>query len=305
MSNGTYGSIKPSIINPNLDAEVWYHYRPNRNVEDESFANFKKIENVSEILSSAKFEDDSQEDLTDKTLPGMYNLKLPLAYFNKPGIYTVYIKPKEIVCEIKDIGALSAYPNIRGIVIDINQISSDYSYLFENGNLVGYRVEYIENGVRQDYFRIITTNNKCEPVSQNLTSSNTNSNGYRFNDSASWTFITLTPSSSPSFKSNSTPFIGKVEQKIIISNTKFSPVSIEIEMVEHDIETLTNAIEGNQIRTLDKGLVTTYNSNGEIYMQQEFYTLKDSYTNDNVYEVRKKKTDNIDFTADYESIVNS
>lgn len=302
MSNGTYGTIKPSLINPSMDAEIWYHYRPDRNTEDESFSAFKRITDASEMLTNSYYSDGT----SNVTLPGMYTLKLPLSYFNQKGIYTVYIKPREISCSIKDIGSLSAYPDIKGIVLDINSVSNEFSSLFENGNLVGYMIEYFDgNNNRESFYRIITTNNKCEPISQNLTSSNTNSNGYRFNDSSNLTFLTVTPSSSPSFKSNSTPFIGNVGQQIVLTNTKFEPISIEIELTEHDIETLSNSIEGNQIRNLDKGLVTTYNSDGEIYMQQEFYTLKDSYTGDNVYEVRKKKTENIDFTTDYDSIINN
>lgn len=299
MANGTYGTIKPSLLNINLDVDIYYNYRPTRNSTEDS--TFTKIENVTEMLSESECEVEGVKEI----LPGMFNLKLPLEYFNQVGIYTVYIKPKEMKCQIQDIGALSAYPDIRGIVVDKNSVDSQYNSLFENGNLVGYMVQYLnDNGERQEEYRLITTNNLCQPVSQNLTSSNTNSNGYRFNDSSNFVFITLTPSSSPSFKSNATPFIGSVGQTILISNTKFSPVSIEIEMVEHDIETLTTAVEGNQIRTLDKGLVTTYNKNGEIYLQQEFFTLKDSYTGDNMYEVRKKKTENIDFTASYDDIMN-
>lgn len=301
MSNGTYGTIKPSLINPQMDVEIWYHYRPTRNSEDESFKNFKKIDNVSEMFSNSTCD----TTLKDTTLPGMYNLKLPLTYFNKKGIYTVYIKPKEIECTIKDIGALSAYPDVRGVVLDMNDVDTENSSLFENGQLVGYRIDYIDNGLRQNYYRIITSNNKCEPIAQNLASSNTNSNGYRFNDSSTLTFLTVTPSTSPTYKANAQPFIGRVGQTIFITNTKFNPVSVEIELVEHDIETLTNVVEGNQVRSLDRGLVTTYNQDGEIYIQQEFFTLKDSYTKSDVYEVRKKKTDNIDFTQDYESIMNN
>lgn len=40
---GTYGTVKPSLINPQMDVEIWYHYRPTRNSEDESFKNFKKL----------------------------------------------------------------------------------------------------------------------------------------------------------------------------------------------------------------------------------------------------------------------
>jgi len=300
--NGTYGIVKPTLINDiNQDVEIWYRYMPTRTTNDETYNKFYKIDTPSSVLSSSKVTDGEIKN-GDDVLPGMFNLSLPIDIFGRTGIYTVYIKPKEYFFNIKDVGALAAYPDVKGIVIDLNNIE-DNKTLFANNNLIGYRIEYYDTNKRQEYYRIITSNNTCEPISQNLTSSNTNSNGYRFNDSGTLSFITVTPSTSPSFKANQTPFIGSPNQSICITNTKFDPISIEIEMVEHDIETLTTMIEGDQIRSLDKGLVTTYNSNGEIYHQSEFYTVKSDYTSNEMYEVRKKKTDNFDTSTDYDELV--
>ena len=41
MANGTYGTIKPSLISSS-DVEIWYHYRPTRNTEDVNFSTFKQ-----------------------------------------------------------------------------------------------------------------------------------------------------------------------------------------------------------------------------------------------------------------------
>ena len=247
----------------------------------------------------------SYKDKQNNSLPlvGMYDLKLPLSDFGKKGIYTIYIKPKEYECTIQDIGSLVAYPNIKGIVIDIKTNSnSALNELFKNDNLVGYRIEYLNNeNVRQDYYRIITSGNLCEIMSQNVTSANTTSNGYRFNNNGSLCFLTVTPSTSPSFKSNAKPYIGVPGQNIIISSTKFDPVMIEVEMVEHDIETLSIMAEGTQIRNLEKGTVTTYNFEGEVYKQQEFFTLKKDYNKNNVYEIKRTKND-ISNTLDLENI---
>ena len=141
-------------------------------------------------------------------------------------------------------------------------------------------------------------------MSQNLTSANTNANGYRYNDSASLSFMTLSPSTSPSFKSSQKPYIGSPNQKIVITNTKFDPICVEIEMCKNDFDTITTVLTGNQIRSLDNGLVTTYNENGEIFLQQEFSTIKDNYTTNDVYEVKKQRTDNIDNSVDYNGIMN-
>ena len=127
-------------------------------------------------------------------------------------------------------------------------------------------------------------------------------NGYRFNESGTLSFITLTPSIGPSFIANAKPYIGSPNQQIIISNTKFDPVCLRIEICENDFDTLATSIDGNQIRALDNGLLTTYNKDYEIYKQWEFYTLKDNYNKNVRYEVKRERIDNIDNSADANDI---
>ena len=203
----------------------------------------------------------------------MYNLRLPLNIFNEKGIYTIYIKPKEIETNIIDVSSLASYPSIKGIVIDGNSIENDL--LTSNGSLVGYRVEYFNDDIRSDEFRIITSNNHCEPVAQNLNDPSQKGIRYRFNESSPLIFCTLTPSSAMSFKSNSIPYIGKATQKISLINTKFEPIMMEIEMVEHDIETISTMLEGDQLRNLETNTITTYNSDGSIYHQVSCGTITD------------------------------
>lgn len=301
--NSTYGVVKPSVVDINNDVEIWYHYRPTRNSIDTTFQDFRQIEEVSEILTHSKIEGTA----ADPRLPGMYNLSLPISKFGEKGFYTIYIKPKEYECTIKDVGALGAYPDVKGIIIDMNDV--DNRSMFAEGSLTGYRVEYYEyNGgkvERQDYYRLITSNSMCEPVSQNLTSANTEANAYRYNASGTLCFITLTPSTSPSFKSNSLPYIGAPNQIIRIVNTKFDPVMIEVEMTEHDIETLSIISEGEVVRNLDNGRVTHYNFDGEIYKQFEFSTIKDNYTTNSVAEIKVDKSDNIDESLNLEELKNT
>ena len=305
MANNTYGVVRPSLItNIEKDVEIWYNYKTTRNSENTEDGVFKKLDNPSEILSNSKVANPLIDG--DDRLPGMYNLNLPVSIFGKKGIYTIYIKPKDLVCTIKDVGALSAYPDIRGIVIDLNSIQD--KSLFETDNLVGYRIEYYdysENSMkRQEYYRLITSNNYCEPVSQNLTSANSNSNGYRFNNNGSLCFITVTPSTAPTFKGNAIPYIGSPNQKIVITNTKFDPVMIELEMCEHDIETLSIMAEGEQVRNLENGRISTYNFDGEIYKQYEFSTIKNNYSKSNIIEAKINKKDNIDFSVNLDEIKN-
>jgi hypothetical protein len=302
MANGVYGTVVSSRITAN-DVDIFYCYHETRNSDNVDNAIFKKIS--SNILVQSLCEQDT--DTVDNILEGMYNLKLPLTYFNKKGFYTVYIKPKEIPVTILDVGVLSAYPDVKGIVVDTSSISdNNLRVKFQSNNdLVGYRIEYFDdNGERQDYYRLVTSNNKCEPVIQNLSDSNQKAVRYRYNESSTLTFITVTPSSSPTFKPNATPYIGKPTQKAVFINTKFTPIMLDIEMVDHDIDTLSNMLEGSQLRDLDNGLVTTFNSDNEIYHQAEHYTLKDEFTGVPVYEVKKNKQNSIDFSQDINTIIN-
>lgn len=308
--NSTYGNVKSAVIDPLSDVEIFYHYRPTLNSEDTSYKNFKKIDNITSVFTTVEIDESALnskgESFPDRVLPGMYNLSLPVSIFGKKGFYTVFIRPKEIYCTIKDVGALGAYPDISGIIIDMNSIDSNRQ-LFGSDNLVGYRVEYLQyqgGGMqRQDFYRLITSNNFAEPITQNLTSSNTNSNAYRFNESGSLTFLTLSPSTSPSFRASSKPYIGTPNQPIIITNTKFDPVCLRIEICENDFDTLALSIDGNQIRALDNGLLTTYNEDYEVYKQWEFFTLKDNYNQNAKYEVKVQRKDNIDNSVNAESVM--
>ena len=308
--NNTYGTVRPSVINPQTDIEIWYRYTPKRSNTSDEYKGFKKIpdSDVSTMLE-ASIIDKSVENVDYTLLPGMYNLKLPASIFSNLGFYTIYIKPKEIICKIKDVGVLTAYPDVRGVVIDTDAIDSSSRVLFKSNNLSGYRIEYFDSStqggimVRQDYYRLITSGNLCEPVSQNVTSSNTNSNGYRYNESGTLSFLTLTPSISPSFIGSQKPYIGTPSQTISITNTKFDPVCVEIELCKNDFDTITTVLTGNQIRDLDNGTLTTYNENGEIFNQYEFYTLKDNFTTRPKYDVKKSREGNIDMSNNYPEIM--
>jgi hypothetical protein len=298
MSVGAYGQTIamhiPSGDIPNL-VDISYTYHENRTYDSLSSTIFKRLE--SSVLTPATREQNNGE--IDQFIEGMYNLRLPLSEFNKKGFYTVYIKPKEIEAVITDVSTLTAFPNVRGIVLDINQInnSSIQEKARTNNELVGYRVIYLdEKGTRQPFYRVITSINKCEPVVKAPTSSSDKSYTYRYEDSSSLVFATLSPSSAPSFKGNALPYIGKPTQKILLVNTFFEPIQIDIEMTTHDADTISYMLENSQLRDIDNGLITTYNDKNEIYHQSEHYTLKDQYTGEPVYEVKERRNNNIDFS---------
>lgn len=294
--NGTYGINKPANISSS-DIEIYYNYRPNRNTDTGSYSNYTKLE--SSLLIQSKYNDGTSE----KTLPGMYDMRLPLEYFGNIGIYTVYIKPKEIFGTISDVSTLQAYPNVNGVVINM----SGFSELASNvEDLVGYRIEYFDtNGDRSGEYRIITSANRCEPVSQNTNNGSQKGVMYRFVDSSNLVFLTVTPSTSMSFKSSSRPYIGKSGQRISITNTKFNPIALEIEITNKDFNTITTILEGDQIRNLDGGLITTFNKNGEIYHQSVYANVTNKV--DGIHhDVKISNDDVIDFNeqSNYEKILN-
>ena len=294
-SIGAYGLQIPVFINDIEEmVDISYCYHENRSFDSLAKANFKKLD--SSILTPSRRD---LEDDADSFVEGMYNLQLPLSDFNKKGFYTVFIKPKEIQAVITDVGNLTAFPDVRGLVLDTTQIKgkNTQAKARKNNELVGYRIIYLdESGNRQDYYRIITSNNSCEPVVSAPNSSSDKSYTYRYEDSSSLTFITVSPSSAPSFKSNALPYIGKPTQRILLVNTLFEPIQIDIEMTTHDADTISTMLEGTQLRDLDNGLITTFDGDGSIYHQKEVYTLKDQYTGKPVYEVGREKVTNVDFS---------
>jgi hypothetical protein len=299
MSTGAYGQTIPSRIK-NSDVDIYYAYHETRTSDSVENAVFKKL--PSSILTDVLY--DGTNDSVDNVLEGLYNLKLPLEYFNRKGFYTVYIKPREIPAVIADVSSLTSFPNVRGIVIDSNDTSIDEDFrnkIHDNNALVGYRIIFLnDNGNREDYYRLVTSNNRCEPVVESSNESGNKSYTYRYNETSSLSFLTLTPSVAPSFKSTSAPFIGKPTQRVLFVNTLFEPIMIDIEMTEHDIDTLSYMLEGSQLRDLDNGLVTTYDENNQIYHQSEHYTVKDAATGKPVFEVKKNKNSSIDFSQTLE-----
>lgn len=293
-STGVYGTNIPSRVRTG-DIDIYYAYHETRNSDSTESAVYTKLPPT--ILSDVIY--NGEDESTDNVLEGLYNLKLPLQYFNRKGFYTVYIKPREIPAVIADVSSLSSFPNVRGIVLDSSVIEDEtlHDDVLTNNSLVGYRIIFINDaGDRENYFRLVTSNNRCEPIIQTSNDSSNKSYTYRYNESSTLSFLTLTPSSAPSFKANAAPYIGKPTQRILLVNTFFEPVMLDIEMTEKDIETIATMLEGSQLRDLDNGLVTTFDDNNQIYAQSEHYTLKDSATGKPIYEVKKKKTTNFDFS---------
>jgi hypothetical protein len=303
MATGTYGIVRPADITPD-DVEIFYHYTPSR----DKIGNTTLIKlNPNEVLLKMDNPNKTQSNISGPELfGGMYTLKLPAATFGTKGFYTIIIKPIEIRTTIVDVGVLSAFPDTLGILFDLSSIPQNLLNRFENNGLVGYRIEYLNTTPSVDakinnFFRIITSNNRAEPVNQNLTNSNQKAIRYRFNDNSSLTFCTVSPSSASNVKPNTFPFIGQPNQKVILTNTFFNPIMLEIEMVQHDIETLAFAMFGNQTKSLEDGIYTIYNFNNDIYKQYDLYEIKDRFSGKPLFEVRQERTA-IDFNKTFTNI---
>tara|TARA_R110000803_G_scaffold161972_2_gene225575 strand:+ start:3734 stop:4639 length:906 start_codon:yes stop_codon:yes gene_type:complete len=300
MALGTYGITRPADMSPE-DVEIIMNYTPSRDVT-ENFV-LKQLDAAS--LLTPYFHNNDTGGNTNEILGGMYNLRLPSNEFNQTGIYTLYIRPAEIRTTITDCGVLSALPNVKGIIVDLNNVDAKYRNKFVAQGLVGFRVEYLnDNGTKiPNFYRIVTSSFYCEPVTTNLTNSSQKTIRYRYVENGSdLLFCTLSPSSAPSNKPNATPFIGQPDQDIIITNTYFNPITLDIEMAEHDIDTLAIALYGNQTKSMEDGIYTIYDPSDNIYKQYNLFEIRDEFNN-LLFEVRQDRGDNIDFSKNFNNVI--
>lgn len=300
MAIGSYGTIRPSDVSPE-DVQIIMNYTPSRDVTD----NFVLTQLDAQTVLKPYFNNtQTGGNAGVEVLGGLYNLTLPAEQFNALGIYTLYLRPAQIRTVITDCGVLSALPNVKGIVIDITNVPTQYQNKFVPQGLVGFRIEYLnaDGSKIPNFFRVVTSSFFCEPVVTNEVNTTQKSIRYRYVDGDSnLIFLTLSPSSSPTNKPNATPYIGQPNQNVIISNTFFNPITLEIEMVEYDVSSLAIALYGNQTKSIDDGIYTIYDSQNNIYRQYNLYEIRDQF-NALLYEVRQSRGNNIDFSKNFTNI---
>jgi hypothetical protein len=305
MAVGSYGIVRPADVSPD-DVEILYHYAADR--VSTTAVTLKKLTSnqvLTPILHTGTTTTDTAAVGTE-ILGGLYNLLLSADDFSDLGIYTLYIRPKQIRTTVMDCGILASLPSVRGVVIDLSNVPSADRNKFTPQGLVGYRIEYInpnDNKKLPNFYKIVTSSFYCTPVTANLNTTTQKSVRYQYSEGATnFMFLTVTPSSAPSNKPNTVPFIGSPGQKIILSNTYFNPTTIQIDMVEHDSSTLANALYGNQTKAVTPGIYTIYDKDNNIYKQYNLFEIKDDF-NDTLYEVRENRTD-IDETLNFDTITN-
>jgi hypothetical protein len=301
MAIGTFGNIRPADVSIN-DIDVFYTYAPDReSLTTEVF----RLE-ATDVLTELNTPTDEQVAGTENLLGGLYNLRLPSETFSNTGIYMIYIRPKVIRTTIVDCGVLSALPTVKGVILDTNDPA--LTDLDGNNVLQGYKIEYqnSDGSKLRNVVRYVVTSNKVIPVTENIGNTSQTSVRYRFDDAGTLLFLQLTPSSASNVKPNVTPFIGVPNQTIFLSNTNFNPIAIEVELTENSIDTVVNLVGGEQIRDVQKGIVTYYDRVGNervITRQYDLYEIDDDVTDQNVYEVKERR-DNIDTSQDFDDITN-
>jgi hypothetical protein len=300
MGVGIFGITRASDVSID-DIDIYYNYTPNRETLNNDI--FKL--NASELLTYNYLPSDGSDpnyiNGDENLLEGLYNLRLPASVFTSLGIYTLYIRPKNAITTIIDCSVLSSLPSVRGIVLDGNQLPSS---MIANNALQGYRIEYVDattNNKIRNVVRYVVTSNKVVPVSENVGNTSQKAIRYRFDDSGTLLFLQLTPSSSSDVKPNISPFIGNPNQTIIISNTFFSPLVIEVDLVANTIDTLSDIVAGEQIKDVQNGILTYYDKNRVIIKQFDIFEIKNDVGNIPLFEIKEIRT-NIDETQDFDSI---
>lgn len=294
--SGMYGTVKAADINISNDVEIFYNYRESIN-SDLNELNFETL-NPNTVLSECR---NGQIGV----ISGLFNLKLPLDKFNRKGFYTIYIRPKEYEVSILDVGTLAAFPDVRGIVFGVKDNMDIVTPNAATSNaFVGYRVEYInnDNNKKTGDFKIITSSNLVDVTTYALNNTSSKSTKYFYTNVSNTDklFCTVTPSLSSTYMPNNFPYIGTSSERVKIVNTKFNPIMLELELVEHDDETIAYMLEGNQLIDKDSALITTFNDKGEIYHQSEYGAYKDEYGKP-LYEFKKTR-DNIDFNQNLNNL---
>jgi hypothetical protein len=266
MAVGIYGSKKLADVDFN-DVDILFAYSPSR-------------ETLGETSMRPLFGNITNDEFRKmRGTDGAYKLKLPASIFNRLGFYSVIIKPKVFETEIIDCSNVVTNTDTeiqisdKGIIIPKLQFQS-------TGSLIGYQIEYFDdNGVKIRNLHRIVTSSDLVSVSSTNNSSNASSQTYVLDPNGNQLFLTLTPDENSRISNNQKPDLGKAGQKILISNTFFDPVMLQIEMVDQTIKTLSYGIFGNSTRDLQTGVFSVFDENNNLFRQYNLLSRKSQFTN--------------------------
>ena len=288
MAVGIYGSKKLSDSDYN-DCDIFYTYSTDRN-------------SIGSTQFLPLFNSVTNNELTKMLgVDGAYKLRLPASIFNKLGFYLVLIKPKSFTTTISDCSYVVTNTDQeiqiskKGIVIPKLQFQS-------TGSLVGYQVEYFDsNGTKiKNFHRIITSSDLVSISPSTNSSTNPSSTSYILDASGSQLFLTLTPDEISLISNTQAADLGSAGQSIIVSNTFFDPMMMEIELVDQTVKTLSYGIFGNAIRDESNGVFSIFDSNNSLYKQYNLLTVKSTFNNANL-DIKQERT-NINLNDNFFSI---
>lgn len=288
MAIGIYGTKKLSDCDYN-DVDILYAYSQTR-------------ESVTDNQLRPLFSTISNSDFTKMFgADGAYKLKLPASVFNELGFYVVLIKPKTFETNIIGCSFIVTENNEeiqisrKGIVIPKLQFQG-------TGSLIGYQVEYFyDNGIKiKNFHKIVTGSDPVSPAQNTSQSVQGSTTSYSLNDNGASLFLTLTPDEVSLISNSAKADLGKAGQKILISNTLFDPIMIEVEMVDQTIKTLSYGIFGNSTRDMETGLFSIFDENDNLYKQYNLLTRKKVFSNGNV-DYKEQRT-NINYNQNFNDL---
>ena len=302
MALGTYGITRPADMSPE-DVEIIMIYTPTRDYTATPV--IKKLD-ATQILTPY-FNNSDTGGNENEILGGMYNLRLPSNEFNQLGIYSLMIRPVQIKTTLTDCGVLSTLPTVKGLIVDTNNVPAAYRSRFNSQGLVGYRVEYLNSDGTKipNFYRVVTSSFYVDTVAAQPTLGNISTVRYRYIDSPgarNLVFMTVSPSSAPSNNPGAVPYIGQPGQQVVLTNTFFNPFMIEIEMAEYDLNSIAIALYGNQVKAVEPGLYTIYDSQSRIFKQYNLFEIRSDF-DDILYEVRQDRGNNIDTSQSFDNII--
>ena len=284
MAVGVYGNKKLADVDFN-DVDIFFAFSPSR----EALGDTQFVPLFNSITTN-EFRKMLGAD-------GGYKLRLPASAFNKLGFYLVLIKPKSFETTIVDCSFVVTNTDQelqiskKGIVIPKLQFQS-------TGSLIGYQIEYFnDNGVKIKNFHRIVTSSDLVSVSSNSSSSNPSAISYVLDPNGTQLFLTLTPDEVSLITAEQNPDLGKAGQKIMISNTFFDPVMMEVEMVDQTIKTLSYGIFGNAVRDFSNGVFSIFDENNNLYKQYNLLTTKSQFNQANL-DIKEERS-NINLTQNF------
>lgn len=276
MAVGIFGSIKNADVSVD-DVDILYAFSPSR--EQIGDVQMKPLFNS---ITSADFKKFIGAD-------GLYKLRLPASIFKELGFYSILIKPKSFETTIMDCSYVVTNDNNaiqiskKGIVIPILQF-------LKTSSLVGYQIEYFDkNDIKIRNLSRIITSSDIVNISPNNNSITQGSVTYVLDPNGNNLFLTLTPDEGSLISKNQKIDIGTKGQKILLTNTYFDPFYLEVEMVEHTINTLAIALWGNTTRDRLTGVLTYFDTSNNIYRQYNLLEIKPEFAKGEI-DIKEERT---------------